>query len=121
MKKRGFKLITGGTDNHLILTDVKSSFGAHGGIVEKALDEIGLTANKNAIPNDPEPPFRPSGLRLGTPAMTTRGLVESDMDQIAEWMLAAIENRDDATKLSKIHDEVIALARKFPLPSDKAK
>ncbi|HMQ09507.1 MAG TPA: serine hydroxymethyltransferase [Candidatus Nanoperiomorbaceae bacterium] len=121
MKKRGFKLITGGTDNHLILTDVKSSFGVHGGIVEKALDEIGLTANKNAIPNDPEPPFRPSGLRLGTPAMTTRGLVESDMDQIAEWMLAAIENRDDATKLSKIHDEVIALARKFPLPSDKAK
>ena len=121
MKKRGFKLITGGTDNHLILSDVKSSFGVHGGIVEKALDEIGLTANKNAIPNDPEPPFRPSGLRLGTPAMTTRGLVESDMDQIAEWMLAAIENRDDATKLSKIHDEVIALARKFPLPSDKAK
>lgn len=121
MKKRGFKLITGGTDNHLILTDVKSSFGVHGGIVEKALDEIGLTANKNAIPNDPEPPFRPSGLRLGTPAMTTRGLVESDMDQIAEWMLAAIENRNDATKLSKIHDEVIALARKFPLPSDKAK
>ena len=58
MKKRGFKLITGGTDNHLILTDVKSSFGVHGGIVEKALDEIGLTANKNAIPNDPEPPFR---------------------------------------------------------------
>ena len=119
MKKRGFKLITGGTDNHLILADVKASFGVHGGIVEKALDDIGLTANKNAIPNDPEPPFRPSGLRLGTPAMTTRGLVESDMEQIAEWMLAAIEHRDDAAKLSEIHDEVIALARQFPLPSDK--
>ncbi len=119
MKKRGFKLITGGTDNHLILADVKSSFGVHGGIVEKALDDIGLTANKNAIPNDSEPPFRPSGLRLGTPAMTTRGLVESDMDQIAEWMLAAIEHRDDTAKLSEIHDQVITFARKFPLPSDK--
>ena len=119
MTKRGFKLITGGTDNHLILTDVKTSFGVHGGIVEKALDEIGLTANKNAIPDDPEPPFRPSGLRLGTPAMTTRGLKEDDMEQIADWMLAAIEHRDDPAKLSAVHDEVIALARRFPLPSDK--
>lgn len=119
MKKRGFKLITGGTDNHLILADVKSSFGVHGGVVEKALDDIGLTANKNAIPNDPEPPFRPSGLRLGTPAMTTRGLVESDMDQIAEWMLSAIENRDDTAKLANIHGKVVEFARKFPLPSDK--
>lgn len=119
MKKRGFKLITGGTDNHLILADVKSSFGVHGGVVEKALDDIGLTANKNAIPNDPEPPFRPSGLRLGTPAMTTRGLVESDMDQIAEWMLSAIENRDDTAKLANIHSKVVEFARKFPLPSDK--
>lgn len=119
MKKRGFKLITGGTDNHLILADVKSSFGVHGGVVEKALDDIGLTANKNAIPNDPEPPFRPSGLRLGTPAMTTRGLVESDMDQIAEWMLSAIENRDNTAKLANIHGKVVEFARKFPLPSDK--
>ena len=118
MKKRGFKLITGGTDNHLILTDVKASFGVHGGIVEKALDEIGLTANKNAIPDDPEPPFRPSGLRLGTPAMTTRGLVASDMDQIADWMRLAIDARDDSDKLAQIHDEVIAFARQFPLPSD---
>ena len=118
MKKRGFRLITGGTDNHLILTDVKASFGVHGGIVEKALDEIGLTANKNAIPDDPEPPFRPSGLRLGTPAMTTRGLVASDMDQIADWMRLAIDARDDSDKLAQIHDEVIAFARQFPLPSD---
>lgn len=119
MKQRGFKLITGGTSNHLILTDVMSSFGVHGGIVEKALDEIGLTANKNAIPNDTEPPFRPSGLRLGTPAMTTRGLTEDDMEQIAEWMSLAIDARDDTDKLAQIHDEVIAFARQFPLPSDK--
>jgi glycine hydroxymethyltransferase len=120
LKKRGFKLITGGTSNHLILADVKTSFGIHGGIVEKALDDIGLTLNKNAIPDDPEPPFRPSGIRLGTPAMTTRGLVESDMEQIAEWIKLAVESRDDAAKLDQVHAEVIAFARKFPLPSDKA-
>ncbi|MCL2037582.1 serine hydroxymethyltransferase [Candidatus Saccharibacteria bacterium] len=120
LEKRGFKMISGGTSNHLILTDVMSSFGVHGGIVENALDAIGLTANKNAIPDDPEPPFRPSGLRLGTPAMTTRGLVEKDMEQIATWMLAAIENRDNATQLEKIHAEVKKFARQFPLPSDKS-
>jgi glycine hydroxymethyltransferase len=119
LKKRGFKLITGGTSNHLILADVKTSFGIHGGIVEKALDDIGLTLNKNAIPDDPEPPFRPSGVRLGTPAMTTRGLVAGDMEQIAEWMKLAVASRDDAAELDQIHQEVIAFARKFPLPSDK--
>lgn len=118
LQKRGFKLISGGTSNHLILADVKSSFGVHGGIVEKALDDIGLTANKNAIPDDPEPPFRPSGLRLGTPAMTTRGLKEKDMEKIAEWMRLAIDNRDNSEKLEEIHDEVVVFARKFPLPSD---
>ncbi len=119
LQKRGFKLISGGTSNHLILTDIKSSFGIHGGIAEKALDDIGLTANKNAIPDDTEPPFRPSGLRLGTPAMTTRGLKESDMEKVAEWMLQAIKSRDDIEKLSDLHDEVVEFARQFPLPSDK--
>ena len=119
LQKRGFKLISGGTSNHLILTDIKSSFGIHGGIAEKALDDIGLTANKNAIPDDTEPPFRPSGLRLGTPAITTRGLKESDMEKVAEWMLQAIESRDDIEKLSDLHDEVVEFARQFPLPSDK--
>ena len=78
-----------------------------------------MTANKNAIPDDTEPPFRPSGLRLGTPAMTTRGLKESDMEKVAEWMLQAIESRDDIEKLSDLHDEVVEFARQFPLPSDK--
>ncbi len=119
LSQRGFKLISGGTSNHLILADVMSSFGVHGGIVEEALDAIGLTANKNSIPDDTEPPFRPSGLRLGTPAMTTRGLVEKDMVQIADWMLAAIENRDDEKKLEQIHEEVKKFAQQFPLPSDK--
>lgn len=118
MKDRGFRLITGGTSNHLILTDIKHSFGVHGGIAEKALDDIGLTANKNAIPNDTEPPFRPSGLRLGTPAMTTRGLKEKDMIKIAEWMKQAIESRDNDADLGKIHQEVIEFTSAFPLPSD---
>src|SRR5205823_5165126 len=79
MMKRGFKLVTNGTDNHLILADVKTSFNLDGGEVEEVLDKIGLTLNKNAIPNDTLPPFRPSGIRLGTPAITTRGLKEDDM------------------------------------------
>ncbi|MCL2280897.1 serine hydroxymethyltransferase [Candidatus Saccharibacteria bacterium] len=119
LKKRGFKLVFGGTENHLILTDVMSSFGVHGGIVEKVLDDIGLTLNKNAIPNDPEPPFRPSGIRLGTPAITTRGLMEKDMEKIAEWMKLAIDNRDNPTMIKKLRAEVQQFARQFPLPSDK--
>jgi len=118
MQKQGFKLVFGGTSNHLILADVMSSFGVHGGIVEKVLDDIGLTLNKNSIPNDTEPPFRPSGIRLGTPALTTRGLKEKDMEKIAKWMKLAIDNRDNPKELTKLRDEVIEFAHKFPLPSD---
>ncbi|MCL2173983.1 serine hydroxymethyltransferase [Candidatus Saccharibacteria bacterium] len=119
LKKRDFKLVTGGTDNHLILTDVMSSFGVHGGIVEEVLDRIGLTLNKNAIPDDTQPPFRPSGIRLGTPAITTRGLREKDMEQIAEWMKLAIDNRDNPSVLEKLRQEVQEFSQQFPLPSDK--
>ncbi|HSX37033.1 MAG TPA: serine hydroxymethyltransferase [Patescibacteria group bacterium] len=119
LQKRGFKLITGGTSNHLILADVYSSFGLDGKVVEEALDKIGLTLNKNAIADDKLPPFRPSGVRLGTPAITTRGLVEKDMEQIAEWMKQAIDNREDEAKLNKLRDEVKTFALQFPLPSDK--
>ncbi len=84
LKKRGFKLITNGTDNHLILIDVKSSFGIDGKEAEEALDKVGITVNKNAIPDDQLPPFRPSGIRLGTPAITTKGMKESDMPELAE-------------------------------------
>jgi glycine hydroxymethyltransferase len=119
LQKRGFKLVNGGTENHLILADIHQSFGIDGKVVEVALDKIGLTLNANSIPNDTLPPFKPSGIRLGTPAMTTRGLKEKDMAQIAEWMLAAIEDRDNPNELAKLHDEVKKFARKFPLPSDK--
>lgn len=119
LKKRGFKLMTGGTSNHLILADVNSSFGIDGKVAEEALDKIGLTLNKNAIADDPLPPFRPSGIRLGTPAITTRGLQEDDMARLAEWMKRAIEVRDDEAKLEELQREVKVFALKFPLPSDK--
>ena len=83
------------------------------------LDKIGLTLNKNAVADDPLPPFTPSGIRLGTPALTTRGLVESHMEQVAEWMKQAIDSRDDEAKLAAIRAEVKAFALQFPLPSDQ--
>jgi glycine hydroxymethyltransferase len=119
MLVRDFQLITGGTDNHLILADVQKSFGIHGGIAEEALDKIGLTLNKNAVANDPNPPFRPSGIRLGTPAITTRGLVEKDMEKIADWMKTAIDAREDEVKLQGLCTVVKNFALKYPLPSDK--
>jgi glycine hydroxymethyltransferase len=119
LQDKGFKLVWGGTNNHLVLVDVMASFGVHGGVVEEVLDSIGLTANKNAIPDDTEPPFRPSGLRLGTPAITTRGLKEEHMEQLADWMLQAIKAREDSEKLAALKEEVTAFAKQFPLPSDK--
>ena len=118
LKARGFQLITGGTSNHLILTDVYKSFGIDGGVVETALDKIGLTLNKNVVADDPLPPYRPSGIRLGTSAITTRGLKEADMEKIAEWMKLAVDNRDNEAKLATLKQEVTAFALQFPLPSD---
>ncbi len=119
MQAEGFWLVTGGTSNHLILADVHKSFGLDGKVVEEALDKIGLTLNKNAIADDVLPPYRPSGIRLGTPAITTRGLKEKDMATIAHWMKQAIDNREDDAKLNKLRLEVKQFALRFPLPSDK--
>ncbi|MCL2095138.1 serine hydroxymethyltransferase [Candidatus Saccharibacteria bacterium] len=119
MQKLGFVLISGGTDNHLILADVMKSFGVGGREAEIAIDEIGLSLNKNAIPDDPLPPFKPSGIRLGTPAMTTRGLKEDDMEKIAKWMKAAIDAREDEKELAKLREEVKEFSLEFPLPSDR--
>lgn len=118
MQQEGFYLVTGGTSNHLILADVHKSFDIDGKIAEQTLDKIGLTLNKNSIADDVLPPFRPSGIRLGTPAITTRGMKESDMPRIAKWMRQAIDNREDEAKLKELHKEVKAFALKFPLPSD---
>lgn len=119
LEQRGFQLVTGGTSNHLILADVYKSFAIDGKVAEEALDAIGLTLNKNAVADDPLPPYRPSGIRLGTPALTTRGMREKDMVQIAEWMKLAIDNREKPAELQKLKAEVKAFALKFPLPSDK--
>lgn len=119
MQAQGFDLITGGTSNHLILADVYKSFAVDGDVAEKALDKIGLTLNKNSIPDDALPPFRPSGIRLGTPAITSRGLKEVDMEPIARWMRQAIDSRDDENKLAVLRDEVKAFSLRFPLPSDR--
>lgn len=118
LMKQGFKLVTNGTDNHLIQIDMMQSYGIDGREAQVTLDKIGLSANCNAIPNDTLPPFRPSGLRLGTPAITTRGLKEDDMATVAKWMKQAIVGRSDEKKLAKLHDEVIAFSLQFPLPSD---
>ena len=118
LSKRGFKLITGGTKNDLILADVYSSFGIDGKVAECAMDAIGLTLNANSIPNDTLSMFAPSGIRLGTPAITSRGMKESEMSKIAEWMKLAIENRENPEKLAEIKREVADFARTFPLPSD---
>ena len=107
LQKRGFKLVTGGTSNHLILADIHSSFGIDGKEAEIAMDKIGLTLNANAIPDDPLPRFRPSGIRLGTPAVTTRGAKEDDMEKIAEWMRLSIDNRDNDDELAELRKEVV--------------
>lgn len=117
LKKHGFDLVTGGTSNHLILANVQTSFGINGKEAEEALDKIGLTLNKNSVPDDPNPPFRPSGIRLGTPAITTRGMKEEHMVRVAEWMKAAIDVRDSTRKLDYIRREVNKVTSKLPLPN----
>ena len=116
LKEHGFKLVTGGTDNHLILVDTYSSKGMTGKEVEKLLDKVGITVNKNTIPNDTLPPMITSGIRMGTPAVTTRGFKEEDMRLVAKYIADAIDAKDDETKLTKIREEVIALTSRFPLP-----
>lgn len=118
LMKRGFKLVTNGTDNHMMVADVKKSFDIDGQEAETALDAIGLTLNKQMTPDDPLPPYRPSGIRLGTPAMTTRGLKEEHMIQIAEWMEKAINARSDSKRLATLKEEIKEFTRQFPLPSD---
>ena len=119
MIEQGFSLVTGGTSNHLILANVAESFDIDGKIAEEALDKIGLTLNKNMIADDTLPPYRPSGIRLGTPAVTTRGLKEADMAKIAAWMKQAIDNRENESKLKSLRQEVRQFALQFPLPSDR--
>ena len=115
LKRGGLKLVTGGTSNHLVLADVYGSFNIDGKTAQERLEASGITANANAIPNDTLPPFRPSGLRLGTPAVTTRGMTEAEVKQIAEWIITAITTEDPA-EYAKIKQQTTSLAARFPLP-----
>ncbi|MAF59567.1 MAG: serine hydroxymethyltransferase [Candidatus Pacebacteria bacterium] len=116
LRKRNVKMIGGGTSNHLILADVHGSLGVTGGEAEKVLDEIGITVNKNVIADDKLPPKDPSGIRFGTPAMTTRGFKENESKEVAELMIDALENRNDAKKKEEIREKVRNLAEEFPIP-----
>lgn len=115
LKRGGLKLVTGGTSNHLVLADVYGSFGIDGKTAQERLEASGITANANAIPNDTLPPFRPSGLRLGTPAVTTRGMTETEIKQIATWIITAITTEDPA-EYANITRQTTSLAARFPLP-----
>jgi glycine hydroxymethyltransferase len=110
----GYRIISGGTDTHLMLVDVFEK-GILGSEAENALGLAGITVNKNAIPYDQNPPLKPSGVRIGTPALTTRGMKEAEMKLIAKWINEALENRENAGKLAQIRGEVAELAEKFPL------
>jgi len=111
----GFNLVSGGTDNHLILIDLRNK-GLAGKPLAKALDRAHIVCNYNSVPGDTAGPFNPSGLRLGTPAITTRGMKEEQMDQIAAWIDTISRNLDNDDVISRIGQAVIELCRQFPLP-----
>lgn len=119
LKRGGLKLVTGGTSNHLVLADVYGSFGIDGKTAQERLEASGITTNANAIPNDTLPPFRPSGLRLGTPAVTTRGMTEAEIKQITELIIAAIRT-DDPNVHAELKQKTGSLAKSFPLPYTKS-
>jgi glycine hydroxymethyltransferase len=120
LQDEGYRIISGGTDTHLMLVDVFSK-GILGSEAEKALGEAGITVNKNAIPFDTNPPMKPSGIRVGTPAMTTRGMKEGEMKQIGRWIADALNHRTDAEALKRIRREVFELCEQFPLYASRRK
>jgi glycine hydroxymethyltransferase len=114
LASEGFRIVSGGTDTHLMLVDVFAK-GILGSEAEAALGEAGITVNKNAIPYDTNPPLKPSGIRIGTPALTTRGMKEGEMRTIAKWIAEALEQRSNPQALQKIRGQVLELAEHFPL------
>jgi glycine hydroxymethyltransferase len=116
LQRQGFRLVSGGTDNHLLLVDVASR-GLSGKIAEESLDHAGITVNKNKIPFDPRPPMDPSGIRIGTPALTTRGMKEPEMRTIAGWIGEVLTHASDKATLERIRGAVRELGRQFPAPA----
>ena len=115
LAEHGYRIVSGGTDNHLMLVDLRPA-GIDGDIAQNALDESGITVNKNSIPFDTAGPFKPSGIRIGTPAVTTRGMKVADVEQVADFIHEALQNRDNEAKLAEIREQVYAFNRNFPLP-----
>ena len=118
LTKGGLRIVSGGTDNHLMLVDLRP-MGVTGKLAEAKLEEAGITCNKNAIPNDPEKPFITSGIRLGTPAITTRGFKEEETRQVAQFILTVLGNIDDSEKIAQVKEQVFKLTEKFPLYKGK--
>ena len=112
----GAQLVTGGTDNHMMVLDCIASFGIDGRVAEEALDAVSITTNKQVIPDDPNPPLRPSGIRLGTPAATTRGMGAEEMARLADWMLEALRHHGDEAVLARVRAEVEETCARFPVP-----
>ena len=117
--EQGFRLVSGGTDNHLVLVDVHAA-GLSGKVAEKALDHAGITVNRNGIPFDTRPPLDPSGIRIGSPALTTRGMTETQMKQIARWIGTILKSPDNSSLQQKIRGEVDELCKAFPAPHEHA-
>ena len=115
LQKKGCKIVSGGTDNHIVLVDVFGSMGVTGKQAEKALEEVGLSVNKNMVPYDVRKPLDPSGIRIGTPAATTRGMKEEQMEEIAEIFYEALKNNENHTVLESLKLQVQNLCKKFPL------
>ena len=118
--KGGLRIVSGGTDNHLMLVDLRPK-GVTGKLAEEKLEEAGITCNKNAIPNDPEKPFITSGIRLGTPAITTRGMKEEEAVKIGQMILKVLENINDSEKIKEVKNEVLKLTERFPLYKETEK
>jgi glycine hydroxymethyltransferase len=117
LARAGFRIVSGGTDNHLLLVDVMSK-GVTGKIAEQALDAAGITVNKNMIPFDARAPLDPSGIRLGTPALTTRGMKEPEMTRIAGWIAEVLTHVDGAAVRDRVHGQVRELCAQYPAPAD---
>jgi glycine/serine hydroxymethyltransferase len=115
LAKHGYRIVSGGTDNHLMLVDLRPK-NLNGKEAQEVLDLAGITVNKNAIPFDTSSPFKPSGIRVGTPAVTTRGMKEEEMLEIADLVAEALEKRSDPAALESVRKKVLDVTRRFPLP-----
>lgn len=116
LMKRGAELVTGGTENHMMVLDTQKSFGIDGRVAEETLDRVSITVNKQLIPDDPRPPLRPSGIRLGSPAATTRGMEEAEMKLLGEWIVDALRRHSDEERLEAMRRDIERFCLRFPVP-----